>query len=63
MICPKVFPVKTGDNVRLQNHLEGTLETAKRMINKLLQVDSEYFTKLHYIDPVFAGPARREILV
>jgi hypothetical protein len=33
------FPPKSGDKVRLQKHLEATLQPAERMINKLLQVD------------------------
>jgi hypothetical protein len=48
----KGFPPCTMKEDRPKKHLEAAKNPAKRLINKLLEVDSVYFDVLHYLEPI-----------
>ena len=47
------FPAQQGRRgVRMVHHYDAAHEPAIRMIRRLLEADSEFFTEFHYTDPV-----------
>jgi hypothetical protein len=50
------FPAHRSWRVLMQAHVDATLESAKRMINQLLEADASFFQEQHYLDHLLSGP-------
>jgi hypothetical protein len=45
--------------VALQIHMDATLQPARRMIARLLEVDASFFRKYHYLNPLHVDPSNQ----
>jgi hypothetical protein len=48
--------------VKLQVHMDATLQPARRIIDRLLQEDADFFRKHHYFNPLAVDDSDQPML-